>query len=60
MSLSASQQKKLVAEYKKNYVGDAEITIKKVIDDLKAYVQDFTAYSDIDEVPFKDLIDFIG
>lgn len=54
------QIKKLVEEYKKFYDGDEEVTEEKVLNDLQEYVKDFTEYEDFDEVPFEELIDFIG
>ena len=54
------QIKKLVEEYKKFYDGDEEVTEEKVFSDLQEYVKEFTEYEDFDEVPFEELIDFIG
>lgn len=54
------QIKKLVEEYKKFYDGDEEVTEEKVLNDLQEHVKDFTEYEDFDEVPFEELIDFIG
>lgn len=50
----------LVAEYKKYYDGDEEVTEEKVLKDLKEYIKDFTDYENIEEVPFDELLDFIG
>lgn len=60
MALTQKQINKLVAEYKKIYDGDEEVTEEKVLEDLKGYMKDFTDYEDFDEIPFEELIDFIG
>lgn len=60
MALTQGQIDKLVNEYKKFYDGDEEVTEEKVLNDLQEYVKDFTEYEDFDEVPFEELIDFIG
>ena len=60
MALTQKQINDLVAEYKKHYDGDEEVTEEKVLEDLKGYMEDFTDYEDFDEVPFEELIDFIG
>lgn len=60
MALTQEQIDKLVNEYKKFYDGDEEVTEEKVLNDLQEYVKDFTDYEDFDEVPFEELIDFIG
>lgn len=60
MALTQKQINELVAEYKKHYDGDEEVTEEKVLNDLQEYVKDFTDYEDFDEVPFEELIDFIG
>ena len=58
--LTQEQINQLVAEYKKYYDGDEEVTEEKVLKDLKEYIKDFTDYENIDEVPFDELLDFIG
>lgn len=58
--LTQKQINKLVAEYKKYYDGDEEATKEKVLKDLKEYIKDFTDYENIEEVPFDELLDFIG
>lgn len=58
--LTQKQINDLVAEYKKHYDGDEEVTEEKVLNDLQEYMKDFTEYEDFDEVPFEELIDFIG
>ena len=50
----------LVAEYKVAYDGEEEVTEEKVLRDLQDYINDFTDYSEIEDVPFEELIDFIG
>lgn len=60
MALTQKQINELVAEYKKYYDGDEEVTEEKVLNDLQEYMKDFTDYEDFDEVPFEKLIDFIG
>lgn len=60
MALTQKQINELVAEYKKHYDGDEEVTEEKVLNDLQEYMKDFTDYEDFDEVPFGELIDFIG
>lgn len=60
MTLTQKQINELVAEYKKYYDGDEEVTEEKVLNDLQGYMKDFTDYEDFDEVPFEELIDFIG
>ena len=58
--LTQKQTNKLVAEYKKYYDGDEEVTEEKVLKELKEYIKDFTDYENIEEVPFDELLDFIG
>lgn len=58
--LTQKQINELVAEYKKYYDGDEEATEEKVLKDLKEYIKDFTDYENIEEVPFDELLDFIG
>lgn len=58
--LTQKQIKELVTEYKKYYDGDEEVTEEKVLKDLKEYIKDFTDYENIEEVPFDELLDFIG
>ena len=58
--LTQKQINELVAEYKKYYDGDEEVTEEKVLKDLKEYIKDFTDYENIEEVPFDELLDFIG
>ena len=58
--LTQEQINQLVAEYKKYYDGDEEVTEEKVLKDLKEYIKDFTNYENIEEVPFDELLDFIG
>ena len=60
MALTQEQINKLVEEYKYFYDGDDEVTVEKVLSDLKAYAEDFTDYTEFDEVPFEELLDFIG
>lgn len=60
MALTQKQINELVAEYKKYYDGEEEVTEEKVLNDLQEYMKDFTDYDEIDEVPFEELIDFIG
>ena len=60
MALTKEQLNQLVAEYKVCYDGEEEVTEEKVIRDLKEHMQDFTDYTDFDEVPFEELLDFIG
>ncbi|HGD6704177.1 TPA: hypothetical protein ACIZ80_000963 [Streptococcus agalactiae] len=60
MALTQKQINELVAEYKKYYDGEEEVTEEKVLNDLQEYMNDFTDYEDFDEVPFEELIDFIG
>ena len=58
--LTQEQINQLVAEYEKYYDGDEEVTEEKVLKDLKEYIKDFTNYENIEEVPFNELLDFIG
>lgn len=58
--LTQKQINELVAEYKKYYDGDEEVTEEKVLKELKEYIKDFTDYENIEEVPFNELLDFIG
>lgn len=58
--LTQKQINELVAEYKKYYDGDEEVTEEKVLKDLKEYIKDFTDYENIEEVSFDELLDFIG
>lgn len=58
--LTQKQINELVAEYKKYYDGDEEVTEEKVLKDLKEYIKDFTDYENIEEVPFDELLGFIG
>lgn len=60
MALTQKQINDLVAEYKKYYDGDEEVTEEKVLNDLQGYMKDFTDYESIKDVPFEELIDFIG
>lgn len=60
MTLTQTQINKLVAEYKKYYDGEEEVTEEKVLEDLEGYMKDFTDYESIEGVPFEELIDFIG
>ena len=60
MKLTQTQINELVKEYKKFYDGEEEVTEEKVLNDLQAYVKDFTDYEDIEEVPFEVLLDYIG
>lgn len=60
MALTQSQINQLVEEYKSVYYGDEEVTEEKVLEDLKGYMKDFTDYEDLEQVPFEELIDFIG
>lgn len=60
MALTQKQINELVAEYKKYYDGEEEVTEEKVLNDLQEYMNGFTDYEDFDEVPFEELIDFIG
>lgn len=58
--LTQKQINELVSKYKKYYDGDKEVTEEKVLKDLKEYIKDFTDYENIEEVPFDELLDFIG
>ena len=58
--LTQKQINELVTKYKKYYDGDEEVTKEKVLKDLKEYIKDFTDYENIEEVPFDELLDFIG
>lgn len=58
--LTQKQINELVSEYKKYYDGDEEVTEEKVLKELKEYIKDFTDYENIEEVPFNELLDFIG
>ena len=58
--LTQKQINELVTEYKKYYDGDEEVTKEKVLKDLKEYIKDFTDYENIEEVPFDELLNFIG
>lgn len=63
--LTQKQINELVTEYKKYYDGDEEateekVTEEKVLKELKEYIKDFTDYENIEEVPFNELLDFIG
>lgn len=60
MTLTQSQINQLVEEYKGVYDGDEEVTEEKVLNDLQEYMKDFTDYEDLEQVPFEELIDFIG
>ena len=60
MALTQTQINELVAEYKKYYDGEEEVTEEKVLEDLKGYMKDFTDYEDLEQVPFEELIDFVG
>lgn len=60
MKLTQTQINELIEEYKMHYDGEEEVSEEKVINDLQEYVKDFTDYEDFDEVPFEELIDFIG
>lgn len=60
MKLTQTQINELIKEYKMYYDGEEEVTEEKVLNDLREYVEDFTDYEDFDEVPFEELIDFIG
>ena len=60
MALTQERLNQLVAKYKAFYDGEEEVTEEKVLRDLKEYMQDWTDYTDIDEVPFEELLDFIG
>ena len=60
MALTQERLNQLVEKYKAFYDGEEEVTEEKVLRDLKEYMQDWTDYTDIDEVPFEELLDFIG
>ena len=60
MALTQTQINELVAEYKKYYGGEEEVTEEKVLEDLEGYMKNFTDYENIEDVPFEELIDFIG
>lgn len=60
MKLTQTQINELIEEYKMHYDGEEEVSEEKVINDLQEYVKDFTDHEDFDEVPFEELIDFIG
>ena len=59
MTLSQGQLNQLVAEYNAAYDGE-DAAEEKVLSDLKAYIDDFTDYNNIEEVPFEELLEFIG
>ena len=60
MALTQTQINELVAEYKKYCDGEEEVTEEKVLEDLEGYMKNFTDYENIEDVPFEELIDFIG
>lgn len=60
MALTQEQINQLVKEYKMAYDGEEEVTEEKVLNDLQEYMRDFTDYESIEDVPFEELIDFIG
>lgn len=60
MALTQTQINELVAEYRKYYDGEEEVTEEKVFNDLQEYMKNFTDYENIEDVPFEELIDFIG
>ena len=60
MALTQSQINQLVEEYKMVYDGEEEVTEEKVLNDLQKYMKDFTDYEDLEQVPFEELINFIG
>ena len=60
MALTQSQINQLVKEYKMVYDGEEEVTEEKVLNDLQGYVKDFTDYEYLEQVPFEELVDFIG
>ena len=60
MALTQTQINELVAECKKYYDGEEEVTEEKVLEDLEGYMKNFTDYENIEDVPFEELIDFIG
>lgn len=60
MALTQEQINQLVKEYKMAYDGEEEVTEEKVLNDLQEYMKDFTDYEDLEQVPFEELIDFIG
>lgn len=60
MALTQTQINELVAEYKKYYDGEEEVTEEKVLEDLEGYMKNFTDYENIEDVPYEELIDFIG
>lgn len=60
LTLTQTQINELVAEYKKYYDGEEEVTEEKVLEDLEGYMKNFTDYENIEDVPFEELIDFIG
>jgi hypothetical protein len=60
MALTQTQINELVAEYKKYYDGEEEVTEEKVLEDLEGYMKNFTDYENIEDVLFEELIDFIG
>lgn len=60
MALTQEQIDKLVKEYNTVYDVEEDATEDKVLSDLKEYIKDFTDYEDFDEVPFEELLDFIG
>ena len=59
MALTQEQLNQLVVDYKAAYDGE-EVTEEKVLSDLKAYIDDYTNYNTIEEVPFEELLEFIG
>ena len=60
MALNQEQLNQLVEEYRDIYDGEEEVTEEKVLRDLKAYIEDFTDYYYFEQVPFDELLDFIG
>ena len=60
MKLTQTQINELIKEYKVYYDGEEEVTEEKVLEDLEGYMKNFTDYENIEDVPFEELIDFIG
>lgn len=60
-ALTQTQINQLVEEYKAHYEGNLEdVTEDKVLTDLASYIVNFTDYVDFQDVPFDELLSFIG
>ncbi|MHB9781200.1 hypothetical protein ACXM1Q_000425 [Streptococcus sp. 10F2] len=62
MALNQEQINELVKEYNAFMASEGRDpkTEDEVLEDLQAYAKDFTDYEDFDEIPFEELLDFIG